>query len=347
MKMQLTKIPSVVRRLHLPQEVEVGIAIQPEEGAVLVVEALADMGKNNMFEFTSGRIGSLVEGDIIPAVLGKRQALREYSGDIPAHVDVGDILYLLCESGVVGEIRGMNEAYGAPLQVRVLGSVIVEGKQVNIKDVAIERRQRLEHSVPIVGVIGTSMSIGKTTAICKLIQHFRRRGLKVASAKLSGIASTQDPDKVSDAGAYPALSFMDAGLPSTCGDAQEVVEVALGLLYEANSKQPDLIIAEFGDGILGEYHVDLLLVQPDIQRHICSFLVAAGDFVAAWGAKELLRRYGITITAITGPVANNETGALYVEQRLHIPAESNQHEMLKILRLVEEHVQQARKLFTA
>ncbi len=154
MKMQLTKIPSVVRRLHLPQEVEVGIAIQPEEGAVLVVEALADMGKNNMFEFTSGRIGSLVEGDIILAVLGKRQALREYSGDIPAYVDVGDILYLLCESGVVGEIRGMKEAYGAPLQVRVLGSVIVEGKQVNIKDVAIERRQHLGHSVPSSASLG-------------------------------------------------------------------------------------------------------------------------------------------------------------------------------------------------
>ncbi len=130
MKMQLTKIPSVVRRLHLPQEVEVGIAIQPEEGAVLVVEALADVGKNNMLEFTSGRIGSLVEGDIIPAVLGKRQALREYSGDIPASVDVGDILYLLCESGVVGEIRGMNEAYGAPLQVRVLGD-LYEHRQDN------------------------------------------------------------------------------------------------------------------------------------------------------------------------------------------------------------------------
>jgi len=118
-------------------------------------------------------------------------------------------------------------------------------------------------------------------------------------------------------------------------------------LHEANSKQPDMIIAEFGDGILGGYHVDKLLVCPDIQRHICSFIVATGDFVAAWGAKELLRRHGITITAITGPVANNETGALYVEQHLHVPAESNQHEMLKILRLVEEHVQQAHMQFTA
>ena len=55
--------------------------IVPEEGAVLVVEALEDEGKNHLFEFTSGRVGDLVEGDILPVVLGKRRALREYSGE--------------------------------------------------------------------------------------------------------------------------------------------------------------------------------------------------------------------------------------------------------------------------
>jgi hypothetical protein len=339
MKMQLTKIPSIVRRLHLLNDVEVGVSMVPEEGAVLVVEALADEGKNNVLEFTSGRIGTLVEGDILPVVLGKRLALREYSGDIPAYLDVGDTLFLLCESGIVGEMRGRNEAYGAPMQVRVLGGVVAEGKHLNIKDAAIKRQECLTTSAPIVGVVGTCMSIGKTTAICKLIKHFRHLGLKVASVKLTGVASTQDLDTVHDAGADPALSFMDGGLPSTCGNPREVLEVALGLLHEANTGQPDLIIAEFGDSILGEYHVEHLLRHPDIQRQICSFIVATGDFVAAWGAKELLHQYGIPITAITGPVANNESGAFYVEKHLHIPAESNQHEMLKIIRLVEERVQ--------
>ncbi len=341
MKMHLTKLPSLVRRLCLPYDVEVSVSIVPEEGAVIVGEALADVGRNHSLEFTSGRIGNLVEGDILPVVLGKRQALREYSGDVPAHVDVGDVLYLLCESGIVGEILGLNEAWGIPMAVRVLGSVIVEGKQLNIKDVAIERKQQLGSSVPIIGVVGTSMNIGKTTAICKLIKHFRKQGLKVASLKLTGVASTQDLDTVSDVGAYPALSFMDGGLPSTCGDPEAVVEVALGLLHEVNTKQPDLIIVEFGDGILGEYNVEHLLKHPDIQKHICSFIVATGDFVAAWGAKKLLSQYGIKITAITGPVANNDTATLFIEKHLHIPAESNLHEMSKTIRLIEEHLQQA------
>ena len=341
MNVQLTKIPSAVRSLHLSSSVELSTTILSEEGAVVIVQALADAGKNSLFEFESGRIGHLSEGDIIPAVLGKRRALREYSGDIPTTLAVGDILYLLCESGLVGEIKGINEQWGVPMQVRVLGSALVAGKPLNIKDTAIPPQKSLSTSAPIIGVVGTSMNIGKTTAICKLIKHFKAQGLKVAGVKLSGVISVQDLDKMSDAGAAPVYGFCDGGLPSTCGDPQMAVEVALGVLAEANKSNPDVIIAEFGDGILGEYHVEYLLQSQEIQQHISAFIVAAGDFVAAWGAKEILKSHGIAITLMTGPVANNDTGALFVERRLHIPAESNQHAMPKTIHLVEESLLKA------
>jgi len=338
MQKQLTKIPSALRKLDLSSVVEVNEHITPEEGAVVLVEALADSGKNNLLEYTSGRIGFLVEGDIIPAVLGKRRALREYSGDIPSRLAPGDILYFLCESGVVGEIKGINEQWGLPMQVRVLGSIVSNGKQLNTKDVTIPRRQTLEKSAPIIGVVGTCMNIGKTTAICKLIKHFKLQGLQVAGVKLSGVASTQDLDKVSDAGASPVLGFMDAGLPSTCNDATEVVEVALGILHEINQSQPDVIIAEFGDGILGEYHVGEIIRNQEIQQHVCAFLVAAADLVAAWGAKEIMQQYGVQVTLITGPAVNNDTGVHYVENHFNIPAESNLHAMPKTISLVESNL---------
>ncbi len=338
MQKQLTKIPSALRKLDLSSAVEVSEHITPEEGAIVLVEALTDSGKNNLLEYTSGRIGFLVEGDIIPAVLGKRRALREYSGDIPAQLATGDILYFLCESGVIGEIKGINEQWGLPMQVKVLGSIVSNGKQLNMKDVAVPRRQALEQSAPIIGVVGTCMNIGKTTAICKLIKHFKSQGLKVAGVKLSGVASTQDLDKISDAGASPVLGFMDAGLPSTCNDATEVVEVALGILHEVNQSQPDLIIAEFGDGILGEYNVGQIISSPEIQQHVCAFLVAAADFVAAYGAKEIMQQYGVEVTLITGPAVNNDTGVHYVERNFNIPAESNQHAMPKTISLVESNL---------
>jgi hypothetical protein len=338
MQIQLTKIPSVVRKLDIPSLVEVGEQIIPQEGTVLIAQALSDAGKNNLLEFTSGRVGFLTEGDIIPVVLGKRRALREYSGDIPAQVNPGDHLYYLCESGVVGEIRGLNEQWGAPMQVKILGSLLLNGQPASIKDVAISRQSSLHESAPIIGVVGTCMNIGKTTAICKIIKHFKQKGLAIAGVKLSGVASTQDLDKIEDAGASPVVGFMDAGLPSTCGDVNEVIESALGILHEANKNHPDLIIAEFGDGIMGEYHVAHILQHPDIQQHISSFVVGAGDLVGAWGATQLMQQFGVPVTVITGPAVNNDTGVEYVEKHFKVPAESNQHAMPKTLRLIEQNL---------
>lgn len=338
MRIQLTKIPSVVRRLGLGPEVDISEMISPEEGAVIVVEALEDQGTNNVLDFASGRLGRLVEGDIIPGALGKRRALREYSGDIPTSLKPGDVLYLTCESAVFGEIKGMNEAWGKPMQVRVLGSVVREGKQLNIRDAAVEWQDKLETSAPIVAVVGTCMDVGKTTAICKLVRYFKRKGLKVAAAKLAGVAFSQDPLKITDAGANPVLDFVDGGLPSTCGDLDNVIRAALGVLKQINESAPDLIIAEFGDGIIGEYNVEHMLRHPDIQKHIRATIVAAGDIVAAWGAREIMNQYGLPITLITGPAVNNETGATFVEKRLGIPAESNLHQMPKTWGLVEEKI---------
>ncbi|HTI14957.1 MAG TPA: hypothetical protein VL461_10355 [Dictyobacter sp.] len=336
MQIQFTKIPSVMRQLHLPSTAEISEQITPAEGAVIAVQALSDTGKNSLLEYTSGRIGFLVEGDILPVVLGKRRALREYSGDIPAQLAVGDILYYLCESGVVGEISGLNEAWGVPMQVKVLGSVINNGQQLNIKDYSIERTTTLPSSAPIIGIVGTCMNIGKTTAIVKIIKHFKHKGLKIAGVKLSGVASTQDLDTIADAGASPVLGFMDAGLPSTCNNADEVVEVAISVIAEANKSNPDVIIAEFGDGILGGYHVGDIIKNQEIQQHINSLIVGAGDFVGAWGAKEIMQQYGVPVTLITGPVVNNDTGVAFVENTIGVPAESNQHAMPKTLQLIEE-----------
>ncbi|MGB8344230.1 MAG: hypothetical protein WCD86_05060 [Ktedonobacteraceae bacterium] len=349
MQAHLSKITSIVARLNLPTSVAVSDDIIPTEGAVILVEALSDEGKNNTLEFANGRVGHLVQGDMIPAVLGKRRALREYSGDIPKAIAPGDILYLLCESGLVGEIRGLNAAWGVPMQVKVLGSIVdpITDKPLNIKDSAIARKHSLGESAPIIGVVGTCMNIGKTTTIRKLIKHFKSQGLKVAAAKLSGVASIHDINLIHDAGARPVLGFHDGGLPSTCGEAGSVVETALGILHELNQSDPDLIMVEFGDGILGEYNVEHLLRHPDIQQHICAFIVGAPDFVAAWGAREIMHDYGLPITLITGPVANNDTGTQYVERNLHLPAESNQHAMPKTIRLVEDSLSKLRVLAVA
>ncbi len=336
MKLQLSKITSVVRRLNLSHSVEIGPDITAVEGQVVAVEVLEERGTNNVLEHASGRLGRAVKGDVIPAAFGKRRALREYSSDIPTRAKAGDVLYLTCESGVIGEISGLNEEWGVPLKVKLLGSILVNGRPANLKQWAVRAPARLSHSAPIVAVVGTCMDCGKTTAIVELVKQQAALDCKVAFVKLTGVAFMQDPLRVLDSGAASILDFVDAGLPSTCGSPEAALTSALRVLNEINQSKPDLIVAEFGDGLIGEYHVSHLLSAPEIKQHLAAILVGANDIVGAWGALQLLDSFGLMPTLITGPAVNNATGVAFVEARLGVAAESNQHAMPKMGALVAQ-----------
>ncbi|MBI5620764.1 hypothetical protein HY949_03230 [Candidatus Gottesmanbacteria bacterium] len=334
--MKLIKIPSIVKNIPLSGTIETGSSIVPKEGLVILVEALEDAGKNNVLEFSTGRLGKLVKGDVIPAVLEKRRALKEFAGDIPHALVPGDELDWLCESGIVGEIVGVNERWGTPMKVKVLGSLLLDGKTLNIKHSAIPWQDDLENSAPIVAVLATCMDSGKTTLICKLAEYFKNNGLHVVGAKLTGVAFMQDPLKMKDNGLDTVMDFVDAGLPSTCGGPTDSIKAACGIITELNKGKPDLILAEFGDGIMGEYNVAPIITHPSIKKYIAMTIVAANDLMAAWGAKKKMEDLGYAIDMLTGPVANSHVGVEYVEHNFGIPSESNQHAIPKTIAMLEK-----------
>jgi len=336
MKIKFKKIPSILKKVTLPQEVEIGNSITPQEGLVIVVEALIDEGKNNILEVTTGRLGKLVKGDVVPAVLGKRRALKEYAGDIPTKLKPGDELYWLCESGLVGEIKGVNERWGVPMKVKVLGTLLHDGETLNIKNYAIPWQKDLKKSAPIVAVLATCMDSGKTTLICKLAQHFRNNGLNVMGTKLTGVAFMQDPLKMKDNGINTVMDFVDAGLPSTCGNTEDAIAAACGVVTEINKIEPGLILAEFGDGIIGEYNVESIITHPSFKKHIIMTVVAANDLMAAWGAKKKMEELGFQIDLLTGPAVNSQVGVDYIEKNFGITAESNQHAIPKTIAILEQ-----------
>lgn len=336
MKIKFDKIPSLLRNVPFSTESQLQDSIKPIEGLVIAVQALNSEAKNNVLETTQGRLGKLVTGDIVPAVLGKRRALKEYSGDIPSTLTVGDELYWLCESGLVGEINGVNERWGVPMKVTVLGALLKDGKTVNIKDFAIPWKKDVICSAPIVAVLATCMDSGKTSLICKLADHFHHNGLKVAGAKLTGVAFMQDPFKMKDAGIGTVMDFVDAGLPSTCGEPDDAIAAACGVIAEINKTHPDLILAEFGDGIIGEYNVESIIPHPSFNKHIVMIVIAANDLMAAWGAKQKMKELGIPIDVFTGPVVNSHVGVDYIEHHFGIPAESNQHAIPKTIAILEQ-----------
>ena len=337
MKVKLNYISSAVRRLNLDYEVEISNTIVIEEGAVLVGKVLSDTDKVNALEDRNGIIHKLVAGDIIPGVLCKRRAMKELSGDIPKQLYVGDNLHLINDAGMFGHLRGFEPTYGMPIEVTILGSIIRQGKQINTKDAGLESPEELDLQAPLIAVVGTSMDIGKTTTACKIVKHFINRGLKVAYAKLTGIAYLGELKPLIDSGAEPVMDFLDGGLPSSFGCQEQVIKAAFSILAELNKSKPNFIVVEFGNSILGQANVSTLLQNATIQNHIKATIVVASNTVDAWGAKEIMNQYGVPITTMTGPLANNSATADFIEEMLGIPTESNfsNSDMPKTMKLIE------------
>jgi hypothetical protein len=167
------------------------------------------------------------------------------------------------------------------------------------------------------------------------MQHLKSRGLRVAGAKLSGVAFLGELRTLSTAGPEMILGLADGGLPTTCNDPTEVLEVSLGILHELNKVSPDVIVVEFGSCLLGFYNVLPVLDSLHFRQHVASIVLTASDTVAAWGVKHIMREKKLDTTLITGPVVNNVSYVDYIEGELQLPAESNSGPMPKMCRLID------------
>jgi hypothetical protein len=148
------------------------------------------------------------------------------------------------------------------------------------------------------------------------------------------VACLRDLLDMEDHGALRTMSFLDMGLPSTAG-VRDMAGVARTLLAELASDAPDVIVAELGDGIIGHYGVDKILRDPEIRVRTRVHLLCANDLVAAWGAVELMKSWGLEIDVLAGPATENEVGETYAARELRVPAANARTNPTKLADLVE------------
>jgi hypothetical protein len=339
-RVRLDRIASSTRNAALSPEVIVGDEIRAGEGYVLAVRILDDKSSYNTVEDVTGRMLSLRAGDVLAGTLGTRRALRGYAGVVPQHISVGDTIDVLNLGGILGKCTSVNPDVGAPFRAEVLGAVLAFpalgdriGRPAHIKDHSVPPADALESAVPVVYVAGTCMNAGKTVAATELVRGLARGGLKVAAAKLTGVSLMRDALSMMDAGAIAALTFNDVGIAST--HAGVTVATAKGIFNRLAAGKPDVIVAELGDGILGEYGVQDILLDPELMAAGAAYVMAAPDPVACWGASELMRnQFGLPITAITGPATDNEVGLVYIQSRLGLPAHNARRDAAGLLDVV-------------
>jgi len=344
-RIRLDRISSSTRNAALAREVIVGDAIVPEEGYVLAVRILDDKSTYNTIEDTTGRMLSLRAGDVLAGTLGARRALRGYAGVVPEHIAVGDVIHVLNLGGIIGLCTSANPDLGAPFRAEVLGAILAFpelgdriGRPAHIRDHAIPPTDHLDCPVPVVYVAGTCMNAGKTAAAVELVRGLSRSGLRVAAAKLTGVSLMRDALAMLDAGAATALTFNDAGAASThAGETVPLAKAILNRLATQPNGRPDVIVAELGDGVLGDYGVQDILRDPDLMSVGAAHVVCAPDPVGCWGMAELYRKeFGLPITVISGPATDNEVGRQYVRRELGLPAHNALREATALVTAVRE-----------
>lgn len=317
------KVASVAQHSELGHELRLADEIPCEEGVLVAIRVLNNKSRYNQLELTSGRMATVQQGDIVVGALGHRKALRGYSGHLPKKLAVGDTVQILNIGGVLGLCDSANPEVGPPFDGEVLGTVLhfpYLGERIGVParageatldaDVALDSR-----GVAVIALAGTCMDSGKTAASCAIIGRLRNLGYQVAACKATGVALRRDILAMEDAGAEPTKIFSDFGIVTTT--AENGPALTRSLLNAISAKQPDVIVVELGDGLIGEYGVDAILSDSAIQSALTGVVLCANDPVAAWGGVQLLKeRYDISPVVVTGPATDNDVGVGQIRERL-------------------------------
>lgn len=321
MKIAIDKIGSATSPANCCRKVEVSVERQKGRvGDVIAVRALSESVTYGNLELPSGRLAKINTGDILLGVLGKRRALKGFVGDVPAEVTAGDRLHLLNMGGVIGECSGHHSSLSDAIEVEVVGLVLDDlGLTVNIGDASLPLADVVKTAVPIVVVGGSCMNSGKTVAAVELIKQASNADLRVAGAKLTGVACLRDTLNMEDHGAFATVSFLDAGLPSTV-DENNLPGMAKGLINHLAQQDPDLIVVELGDGIIGGYGVEDILSDANFRSAISSFVFCAPDYVAVTGGLQVLSDLGLEVDVVAGSVTDSQMGEDFVTERFGIAA---------------------------
>ncbi len=98
-----------------------------------------------------------------------------------------------------------------------------------------------------------------------MVRRLAQAGYRVGGAKLTGVSLMRDTLSMQDSGADVVMDFTDAGI--VCTSATHG-----GARCRASSspswppRDVDVIVAETGDGIMGEYGVQAILADPELRE---------------------------------------------------------------------------------
>jgi hypothetical protein len=260
-------------------------------------------------ELPSGRMAEVALGELVIGALGRRAATLEAVGDWR---DVGDdgVMHLLTSAGLMGRATSVSPFLAGLVALDYVGHLHLDGRPSRMSDWVMPAPPGAgDFDLPVVLVIGTSMSAGKTESAKVAVARLRDLGHTVVGAKLTGAARYRDPLAMWDAGATAVFDFIDAGLPSTAVPEADYVAAIRLVLARMGSCGADVAVIEAGASPLEEYNGAALARL--IGGRVCFTLLCASDPYAVAG---LIAAFGSAPDLVAGGAANTTAGVALVER---------------------------------
>ena len=283
----------------------------------LVLVRIEKIGKNARLELGSGRPCALHKGDLMALVFGNRYATNQFEGYARVNGDCCDMLSM---GGLCGIVESRHVDISAPTKLKILGSLADKnGRQLNLRDFALPRIPAPKKLPCIIVVVGTSMDSGKTYTAMSLIVGLRHQGVRVGGIKVTGTATGRDTWSMRDAGAVPALDFIDGGFGATymCS-LDELKDLYMRLVAHASWQGADWVVVEVADGLL-QRETSAMLQDADIRKSVHSWGFAASDAMAAESGVRLLRKWGIEPKAVSGVLSMSPLGRREAMEATSVP----------------------------
>jgi hypothetical protein len=260
------------------------------------------------FEIANGRLVEAVTGDLVVGALGKRAATLEVVGDWSRTTETGE-MHALTGAGLLGLAVSVSPWLRPLTSLVYRGHVSRGGQKLNMRDFVRPLPPAVPRA-PVILIVGTSMSAGKTTTARVIVRMLADRGLRVLACKLTGAARYRDILSCLDVGAEYAMDFVDAGLPSTVCEESAYAPALDHLLSRMAALDPDVIVAEAGASPLEPYN------GAEAYRRLRPLLrlaiLCASDPYAVLGVQDA---FGMEPDLVAGPAANT-TAAIELVSRL-------------------------------
>jgi hypothetical protein len=294
---------------RVPFEMEQLERSEWETGDFVVGRAAGKRNRLYQCETKTGRMADMVRGDLMVGALGQRAATLECVGDWR---DTSSTLELdsMTSAGLLGRATSLSPLLPDLMRLEYRGHVIRDGRKLGMMDF-VRPVEKTSLEIPVVLLIGTSMSAGKTSSGQVIIRALNYLGLNPAAAKLSGAARYRDILKFRDAGARNVIDFVDAGLPSTVCP-QDVFRQAMDLMLSRIAlSDADVFVAEAGASPLEPYNGAVVVEYlKDLSRFN---VLCASDPYAVLGVQTA---YGEQLQAdiVAGPAANTVAAIDLVRQ---------------------------------